>query len=296
MIEVLLLRYALAAADSGSFSRAADRFRIKQSTLSKRVRYLEERLGVALFTRSTQGVAPTAGGQQFLARARLIVGELDLLSADSAAFAKGDTGTLRIGFHASSLGAELRSALNDYRRDHPGITIEPSEGDRPALVDALGHDRLDAAIIAGEADLPGCRALSLWSEPLMLGVADGRALLERDRVYWTDLIGMRFVVTAADPGKLIAAIIASRLTGPGHVPEISTHAVGRENLRGLAPPDLITVTSGAMPAETGMAYRQVCDAFGPTRLGQTLVWRATNENPALAHFIAHMERRYGRAS
>ena len=53
MIEVHLLRYALAAADTGSFSKAADRFGVKQSTLSKQVHYLEDRIGLALFRRST---------------------------------------------------------------------------------------------------------------------------------------------------------------------------------------------------------------------------------------------------
>lgn len=62
MIDVHQLRYALAAAETGSFSRAADQFRVKQSTLSKRIRHLELRLGLPLFERTTQGVIPTAVG------------------------------------------------------------------------------------------------------------------------------------------------------------------------------------------------------------------------------------------
>ena len=91
MIDVHLLRYALAAAETGSFSRAADRFRVKQSTLSKRVRHLELRLGLNLFDRSTQGVAPTAVGLRFLARARSILLDLEALSEESRAMAMGVT-------------------------------------------------------------------------------------------------------------------------------------------------------------------------------------------------------------
>ena len=49
MIEIHLLRYALAAADTGSFRQAADQFRIKQSTLSRHILYLEQRLALSIF-------------------------------------------------------------------------------------------------------------------------------------------------------------------------------------------------------------------------------------------------------
>jgi DNA-binding transcriptional LysR family regulator len=55
MIEIHLLRYALAAADTGSFRQAADQFRIKQSALSRPILYLEQRLGLSIFARSTRG-------------------------------------------------------------------------------------------------------------------------------------------------------------------------------------------------------------------------------------------------
>ena len=50
------LRYALAAAEYRSFRRAADALHVKESTLSRRVRQMEERLGVALFERSRAAV------------------------------------------------------------------------------------------------------------------------------------------------------------------------------------------------------------------------------------------------
>lgn len=295
MIEVHLLRYALAAADSGSFSRAAEHFRVKQSTLSKSVRHLELRLGVPLFTRSTLGVTPTPSGIQFLARARSIVGDLDMLSIESRALARGESGKLRIGFHGTLATGDLRATLEDFRREAPEVELEAMEAGRDRLLDDLDRERIDIAVVAGEvADLRR-QSLCLWSEPLAVGLKTGHSLLARDRLYWTDLRDMTFLVTRDDPGSLIAAMIASRLAGPGHAPRIIAQAVSRDNLHSLVTHDQLSVTAGVgVSIDCGVAFREVHDAFGPTRLGQSLHWREDNANPALNRFLEVVARRYGR--
>jgi DNA-binding transcriptional LysR family regulator len=296
MIEVHLLRYALAAADSGSFSRAAEQFCVKQSTLSKRVRHLELRLGVPLFTRSTQGVAPTPSGIQFLARARSIVGELDMLSTETLGLARGESGKLRIGFHGTLAAGDLRATLEEFRREAPDVELDAIEAGRDRLLDSLDRERIDVAVVAGEAPDMRRQSLCLWSEPLALGVKLGHPLLERDRLYWTDLREVRFLVTRDDPGDLIAAMIAARLAGPGHAPRIITQAVSRDNLHSLVTNDCLSVTAGiGVTIDSGVAFREVHDAFGPTRLDQSLHWREDNANPALARFLTVAARRYGRA-
>ncbi len=295
MIEVHLLRYAVAAAESGSFSRAAEQFRVKQSTLSKRIRYLELRLGVPLFTRSTQGVVPTPSGIRFLAGARLIVRDLDALSEESMALARAERGRLRIGFHGTLAVGALGATLEDFCRESPDVEIAIEDG-RDRLLHGLDRDRIDVAAVAGEVAIGSRQSLCLWSEPLALGIKIGHPLLERDRLYWTDLRKMTFLVMKADPSDLIAAMIAARLAGPGHSPRIVVQAVSRDNLPSLVAKDQVSVTSGAaLPLEGGVVLRGVHDAFGPTRLSQSLHWRDENGNPALERFLALAACRYGRA-
>lgn len=293
MIEVHLLRYALAAAETGSFSQAADLFRVKQSTLSKRISYLEQRIGLSIFTRSTQGVAPTMSGLHFLAQARSIVADLERLSCDTKGLAAGTRGTLRIGFHASLAGGDLRAILDSYRATFPDVNLEAVEGGRDMLVDALDRDRIDVAIVAGDATSHAHRSLTLWSEPLLVGLPAGHRLAQIDRLYWTDLRGLAFLVTQADPGNLIAAMIAARMTGPGTIPNIIMQAVSRDNLPSFADGARVSVTAGALHSPGTTRLREVHDAFGATRLDQTILWQDGNRNPALARFLALIEQRYG---
>ena len=78
-IEIRQLRYAVMTADTQSFSRAAATLNVKQSTLSRRVLQLEDRLGVKLFERTTRGAEPTENGRVFIEQARRIVTDIDNL-------------------------------------------------------------------------------------------------------------------------------------------------------------------------------------------------------------------------
>jgi DNA-binding transcriptional LysR family regulator len=78
-IELKHLRYAEVAERCGSFRKAADLLALKQSNLSRRVRHLEEELGVVLFERTNGGVRPTPAGRDFVNGARRILDELRII-------------------------------------------------------------------------------------------------------------------------------------------------------------------------------------------------------------------------
>jgi DNA-binding transcriptional LysR family regulator len=84
-IDIRQLQCAAMAAEMMSFTKAAQKLGIKQSTLSKRVLELERRLGVTLFERTTRGAMPIKTAAEFLATAKRIVGEIDGLQATARA-------------------------------------------------------------------------------------------------------------------------------------------------------------------------------------------------------------------
>lgn len=298
MIEFHLLRYALAAADTGSFSQAADQFNIKQSTLSRRVQYLELRLGLPLFKRSTRGVVPTVPGERFLARARRIVQDVEALGQESRALAKGEAGLLRIGFHTSLAGGDLSATFRAYRDAYPDVDIEAHEAGRDDLLDAVDRGQLDLAVAAGDGGRTGIESQRLWSEPILAAMAADHAMVQREPLHWTDLRHTAFLITSADPGPDIGALIASRLSAPGQRPGILAQRVSRENLLTFVARDKVAIIAGAPHSLPGLSdnliFREVHDAFGPTSLDQGVHWRHDNNNPALGRFLDLLSTRYGR--
>src|SRR5258707_11101649 len=78
-VDLQHLRYAVAAADHGSFRRAAEVLLLQQSKLSRCIGQLEHSLGMIVFVRSSGGGRGTAGGWPFVRTSRLILGQVDLL-------------------------------------------------------------------------------------------------------------------------------------------------------------------------------------------------------------------------
>lgn len=115
-IELKHLRYTEVAERCGSFRKAADLLALKQSNLSRRVRHLEEQLGVALFERTNGGVRPTSAGQDFINGVRRVLNELQIVIDGAKAVGRGEAGYLTIGFYTSLSAGNLRASLVEYGR------------------------------------------------------------------------------------------------------------------------------------------------------------------------------------
>src|SRR5216684_4999995 len=91
-IDLQHLRYAVAAADYGSFRRAADALLLRQSTLSRCIRQLEERIEMIVFERSSGGVRVTSAGRDFLRMARSILEQKETLVEGEYSAGRGEAG------------------------------------------------------------------------------------------------------------------------------------------------------------------------------------------------------------
>lgn len=118
-IELKHLRYAEVAERCGSFRKAADLLSLKQSNLSRRVRRLEDHLGIALFERTSGGVRATAAGRDFFSGVRRVLNELQIVVDGAKAVGRGDAGYLTIGFYTSLSAGNLRASLVEFGRRFP---------------------------------------------------------------------------------------------------------------------------------------------------------------------------------
>ena len=91
-VDLVHLRYAVAAADHGSFRRAAEAMLLRQSTLSRCIRQLEERIEMTVFERSSGGVRATQAGRDFLRMARSILEQMNMLVTSAHNAGRGESG------------------------------------------------------------------------------------------------------------------------------------------------------------------------------------------------------------
>jgi DNA-binding transcriptional LysR family regulator len=115
------LRSAVATADHGSFRRAAEALLLRQSTLSRSVRQLEERIEIIVFVRSSGGVRATRAGRDFLRMVRSILERMGTLVASAHSTGCGEAGRLAIGFYTSLSAGDLGAPLIDYAHRFPRV-------------------------------------------------------------------------------------------------------------------------------------------------------------------------------
>ena len=149
------LQYAVAVADARSFRRAAEQCGVSQPSLSAQLAQLEDALGVRLFERDRRRVLLTPAGEHLIERARRVLVDADDLV--DAARRMGDplAGTLAIGVIPTVSPYLLPAAAPAIRRAHPRLTVRWLEDKTEALARELHAGRLDAALLALEADLGG---------------------------------------------------------------------------------------------------------------------------------------------
>src|SRR5690242_16185022 len=119
-MDLRQLQYLVAIADELHFTRAAERVHVAQPALSQQIRRLEQEVGLALVERTTRRVALTEAGEQLVARAQRILGEVDAARADLAALAGVRAGRLVIGAMQSLGPVDLSALLSAFHAAHPG--------------------------------------------------------------------------------------------------------------------------------------------------------------------------------
>lgn len=281
------MRYVVAAAEHRSFRRAAAALNITQPTLSKRIRELEDRLGILLFERSTGGAQLTANGEDFLVIAKRVLADIEVMITNAKTANSGHTGRLHIGFY-TALAGPLRDILVSFAQEHPRLDLNFVEDERLALISLLDRGSIDIAVILGDSFHKDYAHLSLWSERLMVAFHKRHQLADRNFVYWTELKDERFVMSLRDPGPELKDVLLGKLPMPGDRPfikHVKAHYSAVISIVGAGRGITLACESSDLSPGLDVIFREVRDGSGPTRLGFVAYWRRNNDNPVLKQFL-----------
>lgn len=279
------LQSFVAVAEAHGFRRAAEHLGTEQSALSRRIRALEDQLGVSLFERHHGGVRLTVAGRRFLEDTRIVFSHLEAAIRTVRAAGYAGEGRLKVGVVASISSSFLNILLRAYRAGHPAVAIELIEGEpRVHIADVVGRV-LDVAFLTGAPQPQGCDAEQLWHEPILAALSAEDPRARADILRLSDMSADQFIVSRSAPGPEIHDFIVQRLATLGFSPRIDHHRVGREGLMSMVGLGFgVTLVSGA---EAGVSYPHI--AFVPLA-GEVLpfsaIWSPENDNPALRRLLS----------
>lgn len=163
----------MAVAEALNFTKAAAELRIAQPALSRRVRDLEDEIGVDLLKRSPRGVVLTAEGKLFLEKTRHLLKLVDESVEQVRVLSRGHYGELHIGYAPVPSVEILPPALASYQKAFPGVRVLLHDLSQQELIDGLRSGRLELAIMpcgAGSQSI-GVEFEALRSYPMCVAIA-----------------------------------------------------------------------------------------------------------------------------
>src|ERR1700726_4491440 len=172
-MEFHQLRYVCAIADTGSFSRAAERCQVSQPSLSQQVLKLEEELGTKLFDRLGRSIRLTEAGRAFIPRARTILAQMEAARSTAADQNRDFRGSVAVGVIPTVAPYLIPSYAAAFAKKYPDAKLRIVEDTTSVLVEGLRDLSIDVAILALPLRHKDLELFPIRTEPLF-------AVLKRD--------------------------------------------------------------------------------------------------------------------
>lgn len=269
-VDLRLFRYALKAAECGSFRRAAAALGVQQSSVSKGVDDLERRIGVTLFKRNHAGVQATPAGQRFLEEARL---GLDHLRRA----VQQDSQQQKIVIVTCLPFGVIREVIKRFRRGNPSVLIEVARATSEEGLALVERREADVAFTTQLSEDKALQSLHLADAQLFAVLSVTHPLAHSPEIALGELRTEQFQLSVDGSGPSLASYLREELAQLDQAPAVKLHSVDREDLMEMVACSLgVTVTVGkpGLGGSQDVVRVPIVDAAMATYA----IWRKTDAN------------------
>jgi DNA-binding transcriptional LysR family regulator len=292
-MELRHLRYFVGVGEEQHFGRAAERLHVAQPALSRQIQDLEREIGFLLFERLPRGVQLSAAGRLFLEEARRILEEVQEATRRAERVARGQAGTLRVGFVESiSWHGIVPESFRRFHQKQPDAELTPVPMLSLAQVEAIRPGRLDAGFIVSIAPLDQeLDRRTVAQHKVVLAAPKGHPVTRQKRLRLRDLNDVPLVCfpRRANPAafdRLMQACFRKGLKSPRIVQEADDHATILSLVACRLGVALVS-DSARWQCPRGVALLPIVDLN--LKVSFSLIWRKDNKSPLLQKFVAQVE-------
>lgn len=281
--ELRQLRYFLTVAEELRFSRAAERLRISQQSLSQQITAIERQLGVRLFDRDSRGTRLTAVGATFVPEARAVLDRAEQALATLQRARRGEVGSMRLAFLVTVANHVFPPVVRALRDQLPEVRIFTDLTTIAALVDGVRSGEYDAAFTR-PPHVDGIASRTLAREPVCAVLPEGHRLARHAELELRDLAGEAWVTTPPSSWPPWHRVFDNHFQEAGFTPDVVQTEPNIQNLLGLVAAG-VGVTRLARSSRT---LRGTGVVFVPLRSAEAetdVIWLPGNGNPVLPRLL-----------
>jgi LysR family hca operon transcriptional activator len=215
-MELRHLRYFVAVAEAGSFTRAAEeRLHTAQPSLSRQIRDLELNLGVQLIIRGPRGMELTPPGQVFLDHARLILSQVEAATEAARRAARPAKASFVVGFLTGYEMEWLPKVLQTLGDELQKTELTIHSASTPELLQALLKGRMDLAFLRLDNAAPGLEFKTVTEEALFVLLPADHRLANGESVHLAEIASEPFISFPKDYAPALRRVIDDYLVQAG---------------------------------------------------------------------------------
>src|ERR1041385_8326340 len=193
-MELHQLRYFVAVADEGNFSRAAAKGRVAQPSLCQQIRKLEAEIGQPLFDRLPRSVVLTEAGRCLLEYARQILASIGEARRCVDELKGKIAGDVAVGAIPTIAPYVLPELVVTFQKHYPDVTLHIVEDGTAGITRRIEAGEVDVALASPCQKSPTLRIEHLGNEPLLALLPEGHPLAKQTVVSFDDLKSQRFLL------------------------------------------------------------------------------------------------------
>lgn len=280
------LKYVLKTAELGSMRKTAKALAVQESTVSRNIAAIEQRLDLQVFERHNNGVRLTDEGRDWIASVRDHYDGLEeALSRTAQRNRNGEQ--LHIGLSAPFGRTFLVHLIDRFERRYPQIEVTLQDGSCRKQANAIRRRHLDIAFMCGGCQMRSCQSETIWEEGMAALLPADHPLAGKDALTWTDFAGERLLVPQGTDGPLLDPCLTQRIVANDRAP-------GIEQCRACQATVILKVQIGKGFTITGASFASGViiegtvwrPIIGPNSTGTIqAVWLDTNPKRAALHLL-----------
>ena len=192
------LRAFVAVAETGRFTRAAERLGLAQSSVSESVGVLEKTLDLRLFDRHTRALRLTEAGAELLPRVLRLVADCDEVLNSSREIAELERGHIHVAAPSLQATLWLPALMRDFARDYPQVRITLHDVAEQEIHRLVRAGEVDIGMVTMTGPLPGdLRARRFYTDTYVLVLYPEHPLMNKREITWVDVAKQPLIGTLA---------------------------------------------------------------------------------------------------
>jgi DNA-binding transcriptional LysR family regulator len=283
MFELSQLRCFVVVAEELHFGRAAARLHMTQPPLSRQIQLLEHHVNALLLERSSRSVRLTSAGRSFLPEARTILRLAESASLVVQRVARGEAGTVTIGYTAASGYRFMPGLIARCRARLPDVSLTLKEMVTMEQLEALDSGRLDIAFLRPHAPDENVETVCVVREPLVVALPKTHALARGPLPTLANFEHVPVVMYSPIESRYFHDLVTGYFSRAGVHPEFTQYTSQIHSMLGLVRAGLgaaLVPEAATSLRFEGVVYRPLHKARSAPAVELYMAWKRDNDNAA----------------